>query len=113
MYRALFEGSAWAQGWNRNSVHNAAKWQKSDRNRIRMIAPPSINYIPVAAVLHGFTNLVGQDGILRPIGNRPSRTLYFTPTRPINNRSAGFHPAPQGQSPHTAAGIPKSFAFKG
>src|SRR5258706_1947482 len=32
------------------------------------------------------TELVGQDGILRPIGNRPSRKLHFTPRRPINNR---------------------------
>jgi hypothetical protein len=31
-------------------------------------------------------DLVGQDEILRPIGNRPCRKLHFTPRRPINNR---------------------------
>jgi hypothetical protein len=30
--------------------------------------------------------LVGQDGILRPIGNRPSWRLHFEAKRPINNR---------------------------
>ncbi len=30
--------------------------------------------------------LVGQDEILRPIGNRPSRKLHFTARRPITNR---------------------------
>jgi hypothetical protein len=30
--------------------------------------------------------LVGQDGILRPIGNRPSSNFRFIPSKPINNR---------------------------
>jgi hypothetical protein len=31
-------------------------------------------------------DLVGQDGILRPIGNRPSCSLHSLARRPISNR---------------------------
>jgi hypothetical protein len=33
---------------------------------------------------------VGQDEILRPIVNRPSRKLHFTARRPISNRPQDF-----------------------
>jgi hypothetical protein len=37
--------------------------------------------------------LVGQDGILRPIGNRPSSNFRFIASKPKQS-AAGFHPAP-------------------
>ncbi len=39
--------------------------------------------------------IVGQDGILRPIVNRPFRSFRFAVRGPIANRPAGYHLAPQ------------------
>ena len=43
---------------------------------------------PAADVLmpENSAKLVGQDGILRPIGNRPFRKLHSAARRPISNR---------------------------
>src|SRR5579872_5727308 len=38
--------------------------------------------------------IVGQDGILRSIVNRPSFSFRLVARRPITKRPAGYHPAP-------------------
>ena len=49
--------------------------------------------------------IVGQDGILRPIVNRPSRRLHFVARRPIYNRPQDII------LPHKLSRIPRHQLF--